>query len=101
VVEQSIYLADKVVGYIHALVQATRLHPLIQTGLSTRAAINLAQAARAAAFLAGRDYVAPDDVKGIAVAVCAHRLVMRPGQTIQDRGELLREIISGIPLPLV
>ncbi|MDD2501292.1 MAG: MoxR family ATPase [Geobacter sp.] len=99
-VAQDIHLADKVVGYIHALVKATRSHPLIQIGLSTRAAINLAQAARAAAFLAGRSYVAPDDVKGIAGAVCAHRLVTRAGQSA-DRGELLREIISSIPLPLV
>lgn len=100
-VEQEIYLSDKVVGYIHALVLATRSHPMIQTGLSTRAAINLAQAARAAAFLEGRDYVAPDDVKGIATAVCAHRLVTRSGQATIDKGELLREIIAGIPLPLV
>jgi MoxR-like ATPase len=100
-VEKDIYLSDKVVGYIHGIVTATRNHPLIQTGLSTRAAINLAQAARAAAFLAGRDYVAPDDVKSSAAAVCGHRLVIRTGQTASDRGELLREIITGIPLPLV
>ena len=99
-VNQEMYLSDKVVGYIHALVKATRSHPLIQTGLSTRAAINLAQASRAAAFLAGRNYVAPDDVKSIAIAVCAHRLITRAGQTT-DRGELLREIITDIPLPLV
>ena len=100
IVSQEIYLSDKVVRYVYALVTATRTHPLIQTGLSTRAAISLAQAARAAAFLAGRTYVAPDDVKHVAPAVCAHRLVMRAGQTTADRGELLREIISGIPLPL-
>jgi MoxR-like ATPase len=100
-VAKDIYLSDKVVGYIHGIVTATRNHPLIQTGLSTRAAINLAQAARAAAFLAGRDYVAPDDVKSISAAVCGHRLVIRTGQTTSDRGELLREIITGIPLPLV
>lgn len=100
-VAEGIHLSDKVVGYIHALVLATRSHPLLQTGLSTRAAINLAQASRAAAFLEGRDYVAPDDVKGIAAAVCAHRLVTRSGQATIDKGELLREIITGIPLPLV
>ncbi|MGB9081352.1 MAG: AAA family ATPase, partial [Desulfuromonadaceae bacterium] len=66
-----------------------------------RAAINLAQAARAAAFLAGRDYVAPDDVKGIAVAVSAHRLTMRSEMSTVDRGGVLRTIIAGIVLPLV
>jgi len=81
-------------------VLATRSHDLIQTGLSTRAAINLVQASKAAAFLAGRDYVAPDDVKGIAVAVCSHRLTMRNDMTTGDRGGVLRTIIAGIALPL-
>lgn len=98
---QAVYLSDKVISYIHNLVLATRSHDLIQTGLSTRAAINLAQAAKAAAFLSGRDYVAPDDVKGIAGAVCGHRLVMRSDMTAADRGGVIRTIIAGIALPLV
>ena len=98
---QAVYLAGKVLDYIHALIMATRSHELIVTGLSTRAAINLAQASKAAAFLAGRDYVAPDDVKSCAVAVLAHRLVMRGNATGSERGGVLRTIIAGIPLPLV
>lgn len=97
----AVYLSDKVLSYIHSLVLATRTHDLIVTGLSTRAAINLAQASRAAAFLAGRDYVAPDDVKGIVVQVCAHRLVMRSEMSTTDRGGVLRTIIASIALPLV
>jgi MoxR-like ATPase len=97
---QAIYLSEKVLSYIHKLVLATRVHNLILTGLSTRAAINIAQAAKAAAFLAGRDYVAPDDVKDIAVAVCAHRLGMRSEMTAIDRGGVIRTIIAGIALPL-
>lgn len=96
-----VYLSEALVGYIYALVAATRTHPMIQTGLSTRAAINLAQAARAAAFLEGRDFVAPEDVKGIAAAVCSHRLVMRPEHETAHKGELLRTLISDIALPLV
>jgi len=68
---------------------------------TTRAAINLAQAARASAFLEGRDFVAPDDVKGVTLAVCAHRLILRPEYETTHRGELLRAIIADIPLPLV
>jgi MoxR-like ATPase len=97
---QAVFLSEKVLSYIHILVLATRAHNLILTGLSTRAAINLAQAAKAAAFLAGRDYVAPDDVKDIAVAVCAHRLGMRSEMTAIDRGGVIRTIIAGIALPL-
>lgn len=99
-VVHAVYLSDKVLSYIHALVLATRSHDLILTGLSTRAAICLAQAAKAAAFLAGRDYVAPDDVKDIAVAVTAHRLVMRCEMSNSDRGGVIRTIIANIALPL-
>ncbi|MBC7963622.1 MAG: MoxR family ATPase [Steroidobacteraceae bacterium] len=97
---QSVCLSEKVLGYIHALVIATRADDLIQTGLSTRAAINLAQAAKASAFLAGRDYVAPEDVRNNVVAVCAHRLVMRNEMSGSDRGGVLRTIIDRIALPL-
>jgi MoxR-like ATPase len=101
VVAEETYLSEKVVDYIYRIVSASRTHAMIRTGLSTRAAINLAQAARAAAFLQGRDFVAPEDVKGVAVAVCAHRLVMRMDHDTIDRGELLRELIADIELPLV
>jgi MoxR-like ATPase len=96
-----VYLSEVLVNYIYAIVAATRTHTMIQTGLSTRAAINLAQASRAAAFLKGRDFVAPEDVKGIVAAVCGHRIVMRPEHETANRGELLRAIISNIALPLV
>ena len=96
-----VYLSSPVVAYIHELIQATRRHPQIRVGLSTRAAINLAQAARAAAFLQGRDFVAPEDVAGIAGAVCSHRLVMKPEHEAVDRGDVLRQIVNSIALPLV
>ncbi len=98
---QAICLSEKVLSYLHALIMATRSDDLILTGLSTRAAINLAQAAKASAFLAGRGYVAPEDVRDNAVAVCAHRLVMRNEMSAGDRGGVLRTIIARIQLPLV
>lgn len=99
-VADRVYLSDMVVAYIHEIVAATRRHPAVQTGLSTRAAISLAQAAKAAAYLEGRDYVAPEDVRGVAEPVCSHRLIMRPDHEAADRRELLRTIIAHIALPL-
>ncbi|HEY3308454.1 MAG TPA: MoxR family ATPase [Desulfuromonadaceae bacterium] len=99
-VDNNIFLSEKVVAYIYAIVAVTRTHPQILTGLSTRAAISLAQASRAAAFLEGRDFVAPDDVKNILSAVCAHRLILRPEHETVHPGELLRTIVAEIPLPL-
>jgi MoxR-like ATPase len=99
-VAEQVYLSKALVDYIYAIVAATRAHSQVLTGLSTRAAINLAQAARAAAFLEGRDFVAPEDAKGVVVPVCAHRLLLRPEHESVHRGELLRAIIADIPLPL-
>lgn len=95
-----VYLADKVVDYLHRFILATRAHPAVLTGLSTRAGIGLAQAAKAAAYLAGRDYVAPEDVRDLAVACGAHRLLLRPEHEARDRRELIRTILAEIPLPL-
>jgi MoxR-like ATPase len=97
---QTVYLSGKILDYIYEFVIATRSHNLIQTGLSTRAGINLAMVAKATAFLEGRNYVAPEDVKNSAVSVCVHRLVMRSEMSATDRGGVLRAIISDIALPL-
>jgi len=93
-------LADKVLDYLHRVITATRSHPAVLTGLSTRAGIGLAQAARAAAYLEGRDYAAPEDVRDLAVACGAHRLLLRPEHEARDRRELLRTILAEIALPL-
>ncbi|CAH2030922.1 AAA family ATPase [Trichlorobacter ammonificans] len=96
----AVTLSATVVAYLHTCVTATRHHPAVQIGLSTRAAIGLAAAARAAAYLDGRDFVAPEDVREMAAAVGAHRLFLRPHYDTLDRRGLLRSIIDPIPLPL-
>lgn len=96
-----VVMAEKVVSYLYACVEATRSHPVILTGLSTRAAIGLAAVARALAFLDGRDYVAPEDVRDMVVPAGAHRLLLRSSHETLDRRVLLRSIINEIPLPLV
>jgi MoxR-like ATPase len=99
-IHERIYLSDKLVDYIHALVVASRRHPLIVAGISTRGAINLAEAARAAAYLEGREFVAPEDVKLVAVAVGAHRLILRPENEAVNKEEVLRSLLKEVPVPL-
>jgi MoxR-like ATPase len=79
-----LYLDDRIVDYIVDIVQATRtpaesglkeVAPLIEFGASPRATIALAQASRAHAFLRGRSFVTPDDVKSIAPDVLRHRII--------------------------
>ncbi len=69
-VRKETYIADNVVGYLFNIVALTRSHPLILSGISTRGGINVADAAKAAAFLDGRNYVVPEDVKGSRAGGC-------------------------------
>jgi MoxR-like ATPase len=71
-------VSDEVVGYVVALVRRTRELPSVALGASPRAAVHLLGAAKAAARLAGRGYVTPDDVARMAPPVLRHRLVLTP-----------------------
>ncbi|MEO0030949.1 MAG: hypothetical protein RIS94_707 [Pseudomonadota bacterium] len=78
-------LADSVVDYVVRLVRATRESADLVSGASPRAAVLLASAARARAALDGRDYVLPDDVKALAIAVLRHRMLLSPAAEIEGR----------------
>jgi len=82
---RTVTLADEIVGYTVALVRATRESREIASGASPRAAVLLANAARARAALHGRDYVIPDDVKALATSVLRHRLLLSPAAEIEGR----------------
>jgi MoxR-like ATPase len=71
-------ISDEVTDYLAAVVRTTRELPAVELGASPRAAVHLLAASRAAARLAGRAFVTPDDVVAMAVPVIAHRLVLRP-----------------------
>ena len=71
---RALHVGDEVTRYIVALVAATRNHPDVSLGASPRATVGLFRAAQAWAFLAGRGFVLPDDVKAVAPAVLGHRL---------------------------
>ncbi|MFO0919621.1 MAG: MoxR family ATPase [Planctomycetaceae bacterium] len=89
-------------GYVIELIHATRQHDELQLGVSTRGAITLFRAAQACAFLNGRDFVTPDDIKQIALPVLAHRVVckgmLQDGQRERARS-VIRQILSKTPVP--
>jgi MoxR-like ATPase len=100
-VREGVYISEKVTEYIFAIVAKTRSHPLIVSGISTRGGINLVEAAKANAYLEGRDYVAPGDVQAIAGPVGSHRLICRPENENLNKEEILGSILKNIPVPLV
>ena len=74
-----VFVDDIILDYILRLVRATRGHPQLAQGASPRAAISVANLCRSSAFLRGRDYVIPEDIKFVWVDAIAHRLVLPPG----------------------
>ncbi len=100
-IRKGVFLSEKITEYIYRLVAATREHPMLLAGISTRGAINLAETARSHAFLAGRDHIIPEDVKALFAPVCAHRLILKPEHETLDRKEILLSLLDENPVPLV
>jgi MoxR-like ATPase len=88
--------------YAVELARATRDHPDLLVGASPRAVEHMGDAARAWAFLAGRDYVLPDDVKELARPVLVHRLVPTTDARIRGRGaeEVIEDVLEKLPVPV-
>ncbi|MBU1904832.1 MAG: MoxR family ATPase [Proteobacteria bacterium] len=108
-VVNTIYMDEKVKDYIVSLVYATRdpetyglnLKPYIQNGASPRATINLKTASKSLAFLKGRGYVTPEDVKSIAMDVLRHRVSITYEAEAEalTSEDIVRKILDTIPVP--
>ena len=99
---RSVYVADPLKAYLVDLAIASRRHPAIELGLSPRATLQLAAAARAHAAARGRSFATPDDVKAVAEPVLSHRVMLRPDA--MSRGvtghTVIREIVASVPVPV-
>ena len=93
-----VHASDSLLLYVQTLLQKTRSSAQFKTGLSPRSGLLLLQAARAWAFLAGRDMVLPEDVKAVAPSVMKHRLPSHQGgaQTLDS----IQALIAQTPVPL-
>ena len=92
----------EVAAYLLKLVEASRNHPRLSLGVSTRGALAYFRAAQARSFLCGRSYMSPDDLQQLAVPVLAHRVQLNSearygGQTASS---ILAEIVAEVPVPL-
>jgi MoxR-like ATPase len=98
---EQVLLREELAAYAVDLVRATRTHESVLSGAGPRATQALLLGARARAAIAGRDFTTPDDVRGLAVAVLAHRIVLRPefeieGVTVE---EVLARILEHVAVP--
>jgi MoxR-like ATPase len=100
-VVRNVHLADALKAYLVSIAEASRAHSGLTLGLSPRATLQLARATRSRAAANGRDYGIPDDVKVVAGAVLAHRVVVRPDAA--SRGltaeQAVREVVDSVAVP--
>lgn len=93
-IAQHVHVADVVKGYIIDIAEATRDEPDLLLGASPRASLYVQRAARTTAAVAGRTYVAPDDVKRMLMPVLNHRLIVRP--EAQMRGVTIHQVLDNV-----
>ncbi|MCV7422370.1 MoxR family ATPase [Mycobacterium yunnanensis] len=96
-----VLVADEVMGYIVDVAGATRASPSLQLGVSPRGATALLATSRTWAWLSGRNYVAPDDVKAMARPTLRHRIALRPEAELEGATPdgVLDGILSAVPVP--
>ncbi len=101
----SVHIDESLLDYIMKIVESTRRSEFLHVGVSPRGSLSLRRAAQALAYYEGRDYCIPDDVKQLVVPVLAHRVILNsnyvtPSKQEEEAEEILREILSNIPVPL-
>jgi MoxR-like ATPase len=98
---EQVHIAGALTAYVLDLAQASRQHPRLALGLSTRGALALLKAARILAGLHGRDFVSPDDVKETAPWVVAHRLLLSPEAALEGVTdlEIVHSLLAETPVP--
>ncbi len=96
-----IHVSEPVRAYVTDIIRNTRTHPLLWIGASPRATLALMRASQALAALRGREYVLPDDVKNLVQPVLSHRLILKERERArgQGAGDILEEIVAGVPVP--
>jgi MoxR-like ATPase len=94
-------IREELIAYLVDIVRATRQHESILVGAGPRATQSLIMASRANAAIAGRDFVTPDDIKGMCVPVLEHRLILRPEFEIEGLSvaEVIDQVLQKVAVP--
>jgi MoxR-like ATPase len=98
---RSVHVDDTIIDYVVAIVAATREAPEVALGASPRSTVWLTRCAQARAVALGRDHILPDDVKALASAVLAHRMVARQARAGTEVGRrVVGRVLDEVPVPL-
>ncbi len=102
---EKVRLDESLLGYLLAIVTATRESDQLALGVSTRGAMALHKAAKALALVRNRDYCLPDDIKELAPAVLSHRVILDASRgsrrnSSEEAEQIIRDIVESVPVPL-
>lgn len=100
-ISSNVEISEEVMKYCVQVVHATRSHPSVLYGASPRASISFLRAGRVKAALEGRDYVIPDDIKGLSYRVLSHRIIIKPEASLEGatKQAVVDSILSSVPVP--
>ncbi len=96
---KGVFVHDKLVDYIVQVVAATRNHPSVVLGVSPRGSQLLVKASQASAFIDGREYVTPEDIKLLAPYVFGHRIVPKVKSSKICHSDIIKKILDSVPVP--
>jgi MoxR-like ATPase len=100
-----VHLEESLTEYLLAIVQATRQSEMLSLGVSTRGALALNKTAKALAFVRGRDYCLPDDIKELAPIVLSHRVMLNRthgmrAHSFEQAERIILDIVDTVPVPV-
>ncbi len=98
-IRDGVFVSEKILEYLLNIVEATRRSSYLSAGLSTRGALALVNTSKADAFMRGKDFVVPENVKAVAEYVICHRVLFKEELETTSRKEIIRSLLDGVPVP--
>jgi MoxR-like ATPase len=99
-ITDKVYISDKVLDYTLSVIRATRKNGYLSAGISTRGALTIISTAKTNAFIHGRDFVIPEDIKELAEFTIPHRVLFKEEYESLSRREIVRSLIEDVPVPV-
>lgn len=99
-IKESVYISEKVLGYILDIVEATRNNKHCLGGISTRGMLAIAETAKTKAYFSGRDFVIPEDIKELSEYTIPHRVIFREEHDTNTKKEIILSLVQKIKVPV-
>ena len=99
-IRREIFVSDKILDYILNVIEATRDSHYFSTGLSTRGALALIDAAKTHAYFSGKDFLVPENIKEVAEFIIPHRVLAREEYEGVNKREIVKSLLADIPAPV-